>query len=237
MANGFETAKRLMGPNFIGPDDLSSDIKDYFRIRFSEQQLEEIKSPFWSGFAEKILLAKSPFHPGKKVFEDHFFCWSGKTASGHGGQSSICDLAKRKFSGARQPKIFRYPAEEQLYERFPFGTENHCCYAWYLFPVFLPDEYAGKSLDQQLGILPSSYFHLTAVEMVYISFVIFLKNGVRINTDMMARCSDSVENGRDNINVGMFNYSGLAINCSSAKQGSERVTIATAKKLVPPSFR
>lgn len=233
MANGFETTKELMGPNFIGPDDLSA----FLGINFSEKQLAEIKDPIWSGFIKDILLAKSPFSAGKRVFEDHVFCLSDKAANGHGRQSSIRDLAKRNFSGARRPKIFRYPVGEQLYERFPFGTEDFCRYAWYLFPLFLPNEYAGRSLDRQLKILPDCYFHLAAIEMVHISFMLFLKNGIRMNSDMLARCSDFIDGDRDNVNVGMFTRSGLIINCSEAKNGSEHVTIAVARKLISPSWR
>ncbi len=223
--NGLKEAERIMGRNFIGPDDL----RNYFGINFSRRQLEEIKSSWSRDFTGRALRTKSPLTPRKRIFEDHILWLSDKSFN-------INNLNGYRFSGKRQPKIFHHPTKDcQWYEEYPFVMET-CRFMWYLSPLVVPDRFTEKSYKQQLQILPEYYFVLSATEEVYKSFIYFLKTGIRLNSNISARCLDSPM-AEYNVNVGMFSLRDeLGITCCPSDSSSSVISIAVSHKIACSSW-
>lgn len=227
MNNGFKTAEKLMGQNFIGPDDLH----DCLGLEFSREQLEKIKLPFRYGFIEGILNAKSPLNPGKSVAQDHILLLSDKLIAEERKPFSIKSFDGHYFPGERQPKIYHYPGKDrQWYEDYDFSSQT-CRFAWYLSPLLIPDSFAEKDYERQLRILPECYFVLLAIEEIFKNFLYFLKTGIRLNSDVSARCSDSPMAGY-NVNAGMFSFNNeLGINCCLGSFSSPIISISLAHKM------
>jgi hypothetical protein len=93
-----------------------------------------------------------------------------------------------------------------------------------------------RGYKQQLRVLPESYFTLLAIEEVLKSIFYFFKTGVRLNSKILARCSDSAMPGH-NINVGLFSLNNeLVINSSPADLPSPNIGIAVSHKIAYYSF-
>ena len=196
---------------------------EWSSTRFTDEEASSTGSIVpWT---QEQLTGPCPFHEGKRVNETHFLFLGLNRLDG--SPLTIKHLHERHRSPS-QPYFFTY--KQPLYPLSEFETKATCRFRWYLMPLQAVPTSFGKAYGDQLTLLPNAYEVPRVVEEVLKLIVYYIHNGVYLNSDCYARCSEVQPLDGKQVHVGDFDFHGLNVGFSSPVARAPFIGLAASRK-------